>query len=122
MKKIFAIGDIHGSYQKLKKLMDMISVDPKNDILVFMGDYIDRGSDSFEVVDYLIELKKQYETIVFLKGNHEEMLLRYLEGHDRFIYLANGGQQTLESYMNHNQENQEDMIPKEHFEEDTFKI
>ena len=84
MEKIFAIGDIHGTADKLRALMEKIPIDYSSDILVFIGDYIDRGPSSFEVVDYLVELKKEYPDIVFLKGNHEDMLQKYLAGTDRF--------------------------------------
>jgi len=57
MGKIFAIGDIHGCYDQLLVLMKKIPIDFNKDTLVFMGDYIDRGSQSVEVVDYLIKLK-----------------------------------------------------------------
>ncbi|QTA86491.1 metallophosphoesterase family protein [Desulfonema magnum] len=101
MKNIFAIGDIHGTFDKLVALMEKIEVqiDFDNDLLVFMGDYIDRGPRSFEVVEYLINLKKQCQNIIFLKGNHEDMLEKYLSGPDKYTYLVNGGQQTLESYL-----------------------
>jgi serine/threonine protein phosphatase 1 len=64
-----------------------------------MGDYIDRGSQSFEVVQHLIELQNQHPDTVFLKGNHEQMLEDYLSGRDRMTYLYNGGQETLDSYL-----------------------
>ncbi|MGB6379475.1 MAG: metallophosphoesterase, partial [Syntrophobacteria bacterium] len=73
MKKIFAIGDIHGCYDRLKTLMEKIPIDCSRDALVFIGDYIDRGPHSFEVVDYLIQLKSRVPEIIFLKGNHEDM-------------------------------------------------
>ncbi|MDM8522511.1 metallophosphoesterase family protein [Desulfococcaceae bacterium HSG8] len=99
MEKIFAIGDIHGTYNKLAALMDKIDIDPESDTLVFVGDYIDRGPDSFEVVEYLIDLKKHCRNTVFLKGNHEDMLEKYIYGPDKYTYLVNGGRKTLESYM-----------------------
>lgn len=103
-KSIFAVGDIHGCYDKLKSLMDIVEnhIDPDNDTLVFLGDYIDRGPNSYEVVEYLINIKDRFKNIVFLKGNHEEMLEQYLLGLDKYTYLVNGGQQTLESYMEQN--------------------
>ncbi len=115
MDKIFAIGDIHGCFDKLYTLMNKIDIDFKKDTLVFLGDYIDRGSDSFKVIEYLINLKKKYENIVFLKGNHEELLENYLKGVERFNFLYNGGQQTLESYMKANQK-PSDAIPEKHLE------
>ncbi len=103
MGNIFAIGDIHGCLDKLQALMDNVGVDfnAETDTLVFLGDYIDRGRDSYEVVDYLIDIKTLYRNCIFLKGNHEEMLEKYLTGPDRYTYLVNGGQQTLDSYLNH---------------------
>lgn len=114
MNKIFAIGDIHGCFDKLQALMDKIDIDLESDILVFIGDYIDRGKHSFEVVQYLIDLKKRFQNIIFLKGNHEEMLEKYLSGHDKLTYLVNGGQQALDSYMNNCRQPDGPQIPREH--------
>ncbi len=116
MGAFFAIGDIHGSMDKLNTLMDTIDIDFKKDTLVFLGDYIDRGPSSFEVVSFLITLKKQHENIIFLKGNHEEMLENYLAGIDRFTYLSNGGQQTIDSYMKHGYISGKELIPEDHIE------
>jgi serine/threonine protein phosphatase 1 len=99
MSKIFAIGDIHGSFDQLKELMQKIPIDFVDDTLVFIGDYIDRGPDSVEVIDYLLDLKHRHPGIIFLKGNHEDMLEKFLDGTDRFTYLLNGGQETLDSYL-----------------------
>ena len=119
MKKIFAIGDIHGCYDKLKSLMEKIPIDFTRDTLVFIGDYIDRGSHSVEVVDYLIKLKKRVPEVIFLKGNHEDMLDKFINGADRFTYLLNGGQQTLDSYLMKPAESEFFPIPDEHL--DFFK-
>ena len=59
MEKIFAIGDIHGCYDQLLALIEKIPIDFAHDTLVFIGDYIDRGPHSVEVVDYLVQLKKR---------------------------------------------------------------
>ena len=99
MKKIFALGDIHGCFDRLQALMEIIPVDLAQDTLVFIGDYIDRGPNSVEVVDYLTHLNQRHPGIIFLKGNHEDMLEKYLNGTDRFTYLLNGGQRTLDSYL-----------------------
>jgi serine/threonine protein phosphatase 1 len=119
MSKIFAIGDIHGCYDQLLTLIKIIPVDFNRDTLVFMGDYIDRGPQSVEVVDYLIKLKKRVPGIIFLKGNHEDMLEKYLNGTDRFTYLLNGGQQTLDSYLSRSTKTGTNPIPPEHM--DFFK-
>lgn len=114
MEKIFAIGDIHGCFDKLIELMDVIDVDLGKDKLVFLGDYIDRGPDSYNVMEYLIELKTRHRNIVFLKGNHEEMLENYISGTDRLIYLANGGHTTLDSYIDAGITPQKNQFPKDH--------
>lgn len=116
MRKIFAIGDIHGTADKLSALMEKIPIDFNSDLLVFIGDYIDRGPSSFEVVDYLVELKKEHPDIVFLKGNHEDMLQKYLAGNDRFTYLFNGGQKTLDSYLNRKNKSEFSPIPSSHID------
>lgn len=115
MENIFAIGDIHGCFDKLVSLMDKIDIDFDHDTLVFMGDYIDRGPSSFEVVEYLIDLGKRSPNVIFLKGNHEDMLEKYLAGPDKYTYLVNGGRQTLESYMEKNPKDGPP-IPSEHLE------
>jgi serine/threonine protein phosphatase 1 len=116
MSKIYAIGDIHGCYDQLLALMKKIPIDFKQDTLVFMGDYIDRGPKSVEVVDFLVKLKKRVPGIIFLKGNHEDMLAKYLDGTDRFTYLLNGGQQTLDSYLSRSAHTGTHPIPPAHME------
>jgi serine/threonine protein phosphatase 1 len=116
MGKIFAIGDIHGSFDRLQELMQKIPIDFTEDTLVFIGDYIDRGPGSVEVVNYLIGLKKRVPEIIFLKGNHEDMLEKYLDGTDRFTYLLNGGQNTLDSYLSKTNSSNSFPIPPDHME------
>jgi len=116
MKKIFAIGDIHGCYDQLKALVEKIPIDFSRDTLLFIGDYIDRGPHSAEVVDYLIQLKKRVKEVIFLKGNHEDMLDKFLNGDDRFTYLLNGGQQTLDSYLKKPVQPGSFPIPPDHVE------
>lgn len=98
-EKIWAIGDIHGCYNKLIDLLKQLKVDFKKDRLIFIGDYIDRGDQSKAVVNLLVELKKKAPSTVFLLGNHEHMLLEYLSGVNRKPFLFNGGQKTLNSYF-----------------------
>ena len=75
---IYAVSDIHGCADELAKVFAAIDhhlfrVEPKRPIHVFLGDYIDRGPASSQVIDMLIERGRQHETI-FLKGNHEALL------------------------------------------------
>jgi serine/threonine protein phosphatase 1 len=97
--RIFAIGDIHGYLNKLRALMSKISPDPERDQLVFLGDYVDRGPQSREVVDYILELQWLYPNTVCLMGNHEQMFLEYLANpRDPWTFLINGGVETIHSY------------------------
>ena len=76
MDKVFAIGDIHGSYDLLEKVLDHWS--PEEEQLIFLGDYIDRGKDSLKVLNKVMELSKEYHVIT-LSGNHEQIFLNWLE-------------------------------------------
>ena len=96
--KIFVIGDIHGQLGMLKDLMAKIPWRPDKDALFFLGDYVDRGPDSRGVVDYIVSLTEDYSRISCVLGNHEQMLLEYLSGVNRDLYLANGGGATLRAY------------------------
>ncbi|MBW1675201.1 MAG: serine/threonine protein phosphatase [Deltaproteobacteria bacterium] len=116
MERTFAVGDIHGCLDKLISLMGIIDIDPKKDTLLFIGDYIDRGTQSKEVVDYLIDLARRQSRVIFLKGNHELMLQLYLSGVDRFSFLANGGQATLDSYLKQSPPAGADLIPSTHLD------
>lgn len=97
--RIFAIGDIHGCFQPFKQLVEVkINLKPA-DKLILVGDYIDRGTDSKEVIDYIIQLQKSGFDIVPLCGNHEAMLLEAYESKDKMpLWLSNGGAQTLKSF------------------------
>jgi serine/threonine protein phosphatase 1 len=99
MPKIFAIGDLHGCTGKLEVLLSLLPLDAKQDTLVFVGDYIDRGPNSKGVIEYLIDLRQKISNVVFLSGNHEQMFLNYYrnnEGKQRF--LMNGGESTIIAY------------------------
>jgi serine/threonine protein phosphatase 1 len=101
-ERIFAIGDIHGCFLKLARLMEKIKLNSEKDILVFLGDYIDRGDQSKEVVDYLVRLRSRQPSTVFLLGNHEQMLQEFLGGENINPFLVNGGKKTLDSYFGDN--------------------
>jgi serine/threonine protein phosphatase 1 len=96
---IFTFGDIHGEFSKLENLINRLNFS-NEDTLVFLGDYIDRGKKTFEVIDYLVDLNKKYNC-VFLQGNHEEMFMDFLSGINESIFLLNGGNKTIESYGKH---------------------
>ncbi len=91
-----AIGDIHGCSKSLNGLLKKLEEYPDL-TYVFVGDYIDRGPDSCGVVDRLIEFEKR-EKCIFLRGNHEQMLLDARFNDDMEMWLSNGGEPTLMSY------------------------
>jgi serine/threonine protein phosphatase 1 len=101
--RVYAIGDIHGRADLLKALLRQIDVDCKlypslRSIIVFLGDYIDRGPASREVLDVLLECKRVTEA-VFLKGNHETFVHRFLsEPTILNDWRLCGGLETLVSY------------------------
>jgi serine/threonine protein phosphatase 1 len=110
--KIFAIGDVHGCATELRLLLNKLPLD-KDSRVVFLGDYVDRGPQSREVIDTVLELSKEID-VVPLKGNHEALFLAFLrdpgsEAAGMFIY--NGGSATLHSYAG---DDGEYHIPREH--------
>lgn len=99
MSRRIAIGDIHGCHKTLKKLTEeKLKITP-SDNLYLVGDYIDRGPASQQVLDYLIELKWQSYNIFPIRGNHEEMFLKAISD-DRYIHAwyNNGAEETLKSF------------------------
>ncbi|RTK96333.1 MAG: serine/threonine protein phosphatase [Neisseriaceae bacterium] len=96
--RLIAFGDIHGHLGCLQKILDSV-VPQKDDILVFLGDYIDRGPDSKGVIDKLIDLSKEFN-IVTIAGNHEEMMLGAIKGtnSDLKFWCKFGGKEALDSY------------------------
>ena len=113
-KKIFAISDVHGCYKEMMLLFKKLPLNPKKDLVVFMGDYIDRGDDPRGVVDYILTLRKRSFSVQCLLGNHEAMFLDYLSGKIKYLYLANGGTSTLRSYGEHRPEKPGPSVPPEH--------
>ena len=97
--RIFAIGDIHGCFNPLKELIENKIQLQKNDKLIFLGDYIDRGPNSKEVVDYIIELIENDYDVVTLLGNHESMLVdAFYNKTSVSKWIQNGGYETLKSF------------------------
>lgn len=92
----FAIGDIHGCAKALRSLIETIAP-TADDELIFLGDYIDRGPDSKNVIDQILELQNRCRVIA-LRGNHEIMLMGVTAGLDDTIWRNSGGHATLASY------------------------
>ena len=105
--RIIAVGDLHGVAEPLDRLIEKLNLD-QSDMLIFIGDYVDRGPESKRVVDKLLDLKMKYEHVYFLMGNHEDMLLGSL-GYPAVVssfetWIYNGGSATLRSYGMSNDE------------------
>ena len=92
------IGDIHGGLLALKQILEKSQV-TKNDLLIFLGDYVDGWSESPQVLDFLIELKKT-NNCIFLRGNHDELLCEWLsESKDNLKWYKNGGESSVLAYQ-----------------------
>ncbi|MBC8025464.1 MAG: serine/threonine protein phosphatase [Steroidobacteraceae bacterium] len=100
---VYAIGDIHGQDHLLTSLLGHIHADAslqdcERRILVFVGDYVDRGPASRAVIDRVAAGSPTFETVA-LKGNHEQMLLDFLADPEFWdVYRRLGGTETLMSY------------------------
>ena len=104
-RRIYAIGDIHGRADLLEELLAAIEADdsqrPAADtLLVFLGDLVDRGPNSRQVVERLMRLSEGSQPIRFLMGNHEEVFLRAVRGDVKALrfLIKIGGRATILSY------------------------
>jgi serine/threonine protein phosphatase 1 len=98
MNRLLAISDIHGCFKTFYELVvNRISLS-RSDKLVLLGDYIDRGPSSKEVIDFIIDLREKKFNVVPLAGNHEQMLVdAFRDPHVLPLWLMNSGMTTLES-------------------------
>ncbi|TAJ09429.1 serine/threonine protein phosphatase [Marinilabiliaceae bacterium JC017] len=97
--RLLAIGDIHGCFKPFRIMVEEEIRLSKTDKLILLGDYIDRGQQSKEVVDYIMRLMGDGYDIVALRGNHEDMFLKGLvEDYYLFNWLMNGGYETMDSF------------------------
>jgi len=109
MQPIYAIGDIHGQLDMLHDALAKVEADGGPDArVVFLGDYVDRGPDSRGVLEMLIEGRRAGRNWVVLKGNHDQMLARFLQVGEiacqrlpitlSWLHERLGGRETLASY------------------------
>lgn len=119
--RVLAIGDVHGMYEKLIKLMDKIRFNPDEDLLIFLGDYIDRGPDPGRCLQYIFALQRQYpDVVVCLMGNHEVMMSSYFMqkrgSYNNLIvdyagsWLDNGGLETLKQLDEMDADTKEELL------------
>lgn len=105
-QRVYAIGDIHGRFDLLKTMHSIISEDLEmapiaNACVVYLGDYIDRGPASLDVIDCILNTTVPGTRSIFLMGNHEQMMLDFIDKADRRsgrAWFNNGAEATLISY------------------------
>lgn len=94
-RRILAIGDIHGHFEKFHSAYAKMHFEPADDLLVFLGDYIDRGPSVRRTLEFVMKLAVE-TTVVLLRGNHEQMMLDYFfGGATGESWLMNGGKETM---------------------------
>lgn len=94
--RTLAIGDVHGCDLALRTLIGRVSP-MQADTVVMLGDLVDRGPNSADVLDQVWRLSTRCQLIV-IRGNHEEMMLSALDGDGWFMWMQCGGEEALESY------------------------
>ena len=108
----FVLGDIHGGLKAIHQVLERANV-TKNDTLIFLGDFVDGWSESPAVLDFLIALQKK-QPCIFIRGNHDELLLDWLLGNneniDEKLWFQHGGEATVKSYQNIDSETKEKHI------------
>ncbi|AXH36944.1 hypothetical protein DVJ78_17345 [Humibacter sp. BT305] len=96
--KIAVVGDIHGEIRRLERAVEWLT--KWDGSILFMGDYVNRGAHSREVLDALISLKSELgDRATFLLGNHDLALRDFIDGGSEHTFLAHGGLTTLHSYI-----------------------
>lgn len=98
----YAIGDIHGCFELLCDALERIDQDAADPVIVCVGDYVDRGEQSREVLQMLRDQSRAKPgRFICLKGNHEQMMLGFLDNPAKYAarWLGNGGLQTLASFQ-----------------------
>ncbi|MDB5391308.1 MAG: pphA 1, partial [Planctomycetaceae bacterium] len=110
--RVLAIGDIHGCNTALETLLSQLQITGA-DSVVLLGDIVDRGPGTRQVIERLIELKSQCQ-LQFVMGNHEQMLLSALDhSAEMSRWLLYGGREVLDSYAT---ESGPGTIPELHLE------
>jgi serine/threonine protein phosphatase 1 len=100
--RTLVIGDIHGGLKAVLQILERAKV-THNDKLIFLGDYVDGWSQSPQVLDFLIELDNTNDC-VFIRGNHDELLLHWLkENKDNETWHQHGGEATIQAYKSVNE-------------------
>lgn len=107
-RRVYAIGDVHGRLDLLDELIERIADDDSlrpnvaTTSLIFLGDYVDRGPSSRQVIDYVLRLQQYWPDVKCLMGNHEQVFAMALNGDEQALRFFTrdgvGGRETLLSY------------------------
>lgn len=112
--RTLAVGDIHGCRNALVALMKAVKP-TKEDRLIFLGDYVDRGPDSKGVIDWILKHREKRETIT-LRGNHEKMMMDSRGSYfDLTLWMPSGGEATFKSYGIESNRAWTHLVPEEHW-------
>nr|WP_240418543.1 metallophosphoesterase [Paenibacillus periandrae] len=101
MQRTLVISDIHGCYEPFNQLLDLMSYEPKVDQLILLGDYVDRGPHSKEVVEQIRKMV-QDDGVIALRGNHDQRFIDIVRTEDQLVsskFVDHGGKQTMMSYL-----------------------
>jgi serine/threonine protein phosphatase 1 len=109
-----AIGDIHGCYRSLTTLVKAVKLTPE-DTLITLGDYVNRGPETYAVMEWLIR-RANTGPLIPLRGNHEIMMLNARLTGDSFTWLSVGGKETLASYSPLEDEGRLADVPDSHWD------
>ncbi len=112
MGRILITTDNHGALKAVKQVLERCNFNPNEDLLINLGDVVDRGTESAELVQFYIELSEEclYKPL-FIKGNHDDYCQKWLKsGEINMEWLMNGGTETIDSYIRTNYLNSEEHL------------
>jgi len=97
-KRTLVIGDVHGGLRALEQVLERAEIQ-QDDLLIFLGDYVDGWSQAVDTINYLIRLKSTH-SCVLLRGNHDELCYNWLSTwKDNPLWFQHGGEVTMDSYL-----------------------
>lgn len=95
MKNRYVIGDIHGEYERLMKCLKAVNFDYENDELISLGDVVDRGLNSYAVVEELLKIKN----LIAIRGNHDDEFFQSYLHNTHYALYSQGAKETIQSYQ-----------------------
>ena len=110
--RTFILADVHGEYDKLMSCLKQVNFDYENDILIQLGDVVDRGPKTYECVEELLKIKN----LVAIRGNHDDEFRKAIISGDLMLNMLynQGGRETMLSYIRNGAENNPSKIPQTH--------